>query len=259
MEKVLEPKDKKKDEKKNEVLEPKDKKKDKKKKKSKKCNKKCRKRKICKKKRKKKGSNRRKGCWKKRKSKKKKKKKKSDKNQNEKEKKKKSGKRKVKRRRGWKKKKNNIFRSRSVIQPMSKNMFRSRSVNIPRKEANKKPKMLHETNESIENSSFPLDQLKDLTSFQTDFSNKSNDLPEVKIKSDKRGNNSKRNKIIPQLLFSHIIKLHNILRDHANNSTLHNHEPEEIISSGSDPLNEAKVVAKMKEKNGYDWKHIQRR
>ena len=257
MEKVLEPKDKKKDEKKNEVLEPKDKKKDKKKKKSKKCNKKCRKRKICKKKRKKKGSNRRKGCWKKRKSKKKKKKKKSDKNQNEKEKKKKSGKRKVKRRRGWKKKKINIFRSRSVIQPMSKNMFRSRSVN--RKEANKKPEMLHETNESIENSSFPLDQLKDLTSFQTDFSNKSNDLPEVKIKSDKRGNNSKRNKIIPQLLFSHIIKLHNILRDHANNSTLHNHEPEEIISSGSDLLNEAKVVAKMKEKDGYDWKHIQRR
>ena len=243
------------------ILEPEDKKKGKKKKNSKKCNKKCRKRKICKKKRKKKGSNKRKGCWKKRKSKKKKKKKKSNKNQKEKEKKKKGRKIKVKRRRGLKKKKNNMFRSRSVIQPMSKNMFRSRSVKIPRKEANKKPEMLHETNENTKNSSFPLalDQPKDLTSFQTDFFNKSNDLPEVKIKSDKRGNDSKRNKIIPQLLFSHIIKLHNILRDHANNSSLHNHEPEEIISSGADLLNEAKVVAKMKEKDGYDWKHIQRR
>ena len=237
------------------ILEPEDKKKGKKKKNSKKCNKKCRKRKICKKKRKKKGSNKRKGCWKKRKT----KKKKTNKNQNEKKKKKKGRKRKVKKKRGWKKKKKNLFRSRSVIQPMSKNMFRSRSVKIPRKEANKKPEMLHETNENTKNSSFPLalDQPKDLTSFQTDFFNKSNDLPEVKIKSDKRGNDSKRNKIIPQLLFSHIIKLHNILRDHANNSSLHNHEPEEFISSGSKLLNEAK--AKMKEKDGYDWKHIQRR
>ena len=156
----------------------------------------------------------------------------------------------MKKKRGWKKKKKNLFRSRSVIQPMSKNMFRSRSVKIPRKEANKKPEMLHETNENTKNSSFPL--ALDLTSFQTDFFNKSNDL-----KSDKRGNDSKRNKIIPQLLFSHIIKLHNILRDHANNSSLHNHEPEEFISSGSNVLNEAK--AKMKEKDGYDWKHIQRR
>ena len=238
------------------ILEPEDKKKGKKKKNSKKCNKKCRKRKICKKKRKKKGSNKRKGCWKKRKT----KKKKTNKNQNEKKKKKKGRKRKVKKKRGWKKKKKNLFRSRSVIQPMSKNMFRSRSVKIPRKEANKKPEMLHETNENTKNSSFPLalDQPKDLTSFQTDFSNKSsNDLPEVKIKSDKRRHKSKRNKIIPQLLFSHIIKLHNILRDHANNSSLHNHEPEEFISSGSKLLNEAK--AKMKEKDGYDWKHIQRR
>ena len=253
MEKILEPKDKNVD-----TRDPTgSKKKGKKKKKIKKCNKKCRKRKICKKKRKEKGSNKRKGCWKKRKT--KKKKKNPNKNQNRKEKKKKGGKRKVKKRRGRKKKKKNFFRSRSVIQPLSKNMFRSSSVKIPRKVANKKPEMLHEVNESIKNSSFPLDQPKNLTSFQTDSSNKSNDLPEVKIKSDKRRNKSQRNKIIPQLLFSHIIKLHNILRDHANNSTLHNHEPEEIISSGSDPLNEAKVVAKMKEKNGYDWKHIQRR
>ena len=251
MEKILEPKDKNVD-----TRDPTgSKKKGKKKKKIKKCNKKCRKRKICKKKRKEKGSNKRKGCWKKRKT--KKKKKNPNKNQNRKEKKKKGGKRKVKKRRGRKKKKKNFFRSRSVIQPLSKNMFRSRSVN--RKEANKKPEMLHEVNESIKNSSFPLDQPKNLTSFQTDSSNKSNDLPEVKIKSDKRRNKSQRNKIIPQLLFSHIIKLHNILRDHANNSSLHNHEPEEIISSGSDLLNEAKVVAKMKEKDGYDWKHIQRR